>query len=145
MTTAPTTPTAPEKKRSVLTRTQARFVEDALEELLTRSDFWDSATRKTVLGAINARCEPRGFQITMANMVAAAETVQVTLPGSRDADTERDRELLEALANTMDQLVQAIDPDAKEIVWTSALRNMLRAWQTFRAGPLFAGKGETQG
>lgn len=134
MTTAPATPaTAPEKKRSVLTRTQARFVEDALKDL-AQTEGLDLHTRKTLLEAINARCAVAAFQITMANMIAAAAIVNITLPGSRDADAERDRELLEALAYTMDQLVQAIDPDAKEIVWTSALRNILRAWQTFRAG-----------
>jgi hypothetical protein len=143
MTTAPATPTTPEKKRSVLTRTQARFVEDALKDLASTEGL-ELHTRKTLLESINARCAVAAFQITMANMIAAAAIVNITLPGSRDADAERDRELLEQLASTMDKLMSCFDTDWGAID-SEGLRGIAKNWQAFRAGPLFAGKGETQG
>lgn len=142
MTTATPTPTT-EKKRSVLTRPQARFVEDALKDL-AQTEGLDLHTRKTLLEAINARCAVAAFQITMANLIAAAAIVNITLPGSRDADAERDRELLEQMASTMDKLMSCFDTDWGAIDSEGA-RNIAKNWKAFRAGPLFAAKGETQG
>jgi len=130
-------------KRNVLNRAQYRFVEDALQAL-AKGAGWSTASRKDVLEELQRLAAPRGFTVTPANLAAAAETLGITLPGSRDADAERDRELLAQMAQLLDDLTDAIDTGAGTITETANLNASLRAWQAFRAGPLFAKKAEAQ-
>lgn len=131
-------------KRNVLNRAQYRFVEDALQAL-AKGAGWSTASRKDVLEELQRLAAPRGFTVTPANLAAAAETIGITLPGSRDADAERDRELLEAVANTLDAIAESLNPATSALdMYPNKLVPTLRAWQAFRAGPLFAKKPEAQ-
>ena len=112
----PTTPTptlaetpAPKSKRNVLDRRQARLVEDALHYLSQQPGFW-TMERRQILEQVIERVTPDVPTVTMANLVGAAEALDIDLPSRVDpapAPTAReDRELLLEIAEIIDDLTQ---------------------------------------
>lgn len=108
MTDATTTDTAaPKTKRNVLDRRQARLVEDALHYLSQQPGFW-TMERRQILEQVIERVSPDVPTVTMANLVGAAEALDIDLPSRFDpapAPTAReDRELLLEIAEIIDDL-----------------------------------------
>lgn len=104
---ATTTDTATEPKRNSLTRRQARLVEDALEEMSRAPGFY-GMERREILAAVAERVAPDVPKVTMANLLGAAEALDIELPSRFDpppAPTAReDRELLLEIAEIIDDL-----------------------------------------
>lgn len=127
MTDATTTDTAAEPKRNFLTRRQARLVEDALEEMSRAPGFY-SMERREILAAVAKRVAPDVPKVTMANLLGAADALDIEIPSRFDPPpaptAKEDRELLLEIAEVIDDLTEnsiAVRPSTRE------------RWAAFRA------------